>query len=251
MIGYKKRGHFGGSLSIADILVVLYFYKMQHDPARPTWEDRDRFILSKGHAVPALYAALAEAGYFHRKEFSRFKELGGLLEGHPNMRRTVGIEASTGSLGQGLAIANGIALGGKLLHRNFAVYALLGDGEMNEGAVWEAMMLSPHYKLDNLICLVDLNRLQAMDYTAKIMNTDSLESRWRAFNWDTVVIDGHDIQQIIGALDRADSIKEKPSVIICRTVKGKGISFLENKVKSHHTCITKVQYEKALNELGV
>ncbi len=250
MIGYKKRGHFGGSLSVADILAVLYFYKMRHDPTRPNWEDRDRFILSKGHAAPALYAALAEARYFPREEFSRFKELGGLLEGHPNMKRTVGVEASTGSLGQGLAIANGIALGGKLLKKDFRVYALLGDGELNEGEVWEAAMLSAHYKFDNLVCLVDLNGLQAMGPTREIMNTASVEAKWRAFNWDVTVIDGHDLEQIITALNRADSITGKPSVIVCRTVKGKGVSFLENRVEYHHSSITKAQYEKALSELG-
>ncbi len=250
MIGYKKAGHFGGSLSIADILAVLYFYKMRHHPARPTWEDRDRFVLSKGHGAPALYAALAEAGYFQREEFTSFKEQGGSLEGHPNMKRTVGIEANTGSLGQGLAIANGIALGGKLLKKDFKIYVLVGDGETNEGEIWEAAMLSAHYKLDNVVCLVDLNGLQAMGPTREIMNTAPMEAKWSAFGWDAQVINGHIAEEIMKALDRADSIKGKPCVIICKTVKGKGISFLEGKPEYHHSLITKAQYEQAVSELG-
>jgi len=250
MIGYKKVGHFGGSLSIVDILAVLFFYKMRHEPARPTWEDRDRFILSKGHGAAALYAALAEAGYFPREEFSQFKELGGSLEGHPNMKRTVGVEANTGSLGQGLAIANGIALGGKLLKKDFKVYVLLGDGETNEGQVWEAVMLSAHYKLDNLVCLVDLNGLQAMGPTREIMNTAPMDAKWSAFGWDVTVVDGHNVEQVMKALDRADLITGRPCVIICRTIKGKGISFLEGKTEYHHSSITKAQYKQALTELG-
>lgn len=250
MIGYKKTGHFGGSLSIVDIVAVLYFYKMRHDPTRPTWEDRDRFVLSKGHGAPAMYAALAEAGYFSREEFSRFKEQGGSLEGHPNKKRTVGVEANTGSLGQGLAIANGIALAGKVLKKNFNVYVLLGDGETNEGQVWEAVMLSVHYKLDNLVCLIDLNGLQAMGSTREIMNTAPMEAKWRAFGWGVTVVEGHNVQEIMEALDCTDTVIGKPCVIICRTVKGKGISFLEGKVEYHHSSITKAQYGQALRELG-
>jgi len=250
MIGPGKPGHIGGSCSIADVVAALYFHTMRHDPKNPKWPDRDRFILSKGHAAPAQYAALAESGYFPREILSTLKEFGSPLQGHPDMVRTPGIEANTGSLGQGLSIACGIALGGRLDKKSYRVYCIVGDGELDEGQIWEAAMAASCYKLDNLVAILDHNRFQATGPIADILDTDPIPDKWRASGWQVEVIDGHDMNQIVQALDRADAVKGKPMMIIARTVKGKGVSFAENNAAFHHAMMTDVQYAQACKELS-
>ena len=240
-----KRGHLGGSMSIVDIVAALYFHQMRHDPQNPFWEDRDRFVLSKGHSVLAQYVALAELGYFPREELRNVKKLGCILQGHPDRIKVPGIEASTGSLGQGLSIACGVALGAKIMRKNFRVYAVVGDGESNEGMIWEAAIFATHYKLDNLTAFTDQNKLMASGQTI----IDSLAPKWRAFGWEVIEIDGHSMGEILGALDRAVDIKRRPTMIVCQTVKGCGISFAENISSFHHCALTQEQYEKALKDL--
>jgi len=232
-------------MSIAEIIAALYFHQMRHDPKNPDWEDRDRFILSKGHSVLAQYVALAELGYFPKKELKNVKKLGSILQGHPDRIKVPGIEASTGSLGQGLSIACGIALGAKIKGKKFRVYALIGDGESNEGMIWEAAIFAAHYRLDNLTAITDENGLMASKGTI----VGSLAPKWRAFGWDVTEIDGHDLSEILYALDRATTIKGQPTMIICRTVKGRGISFAENISDFHHCSLTQEQYEKAWKDL--
>ena len=250
MVGVGKTGHIGGSCSIADIITVLYFHKMRLDPQNPGWEDRDRFILSKGHSALAQYAVLARLGFFPREELDRLKCLGSMLQGHPDMNKTPGIEANTGSLGQGLSISCGIAAGARLDKKDYRVYCIVGDGEMGEGQIWEAAMAAAHHKLDNLTAILDRNGIQAMGHTSERFDTSPLEDKWEAFGWHVIVIDGHDMKQIIEALDAAGSVKGKPVMIIANTVKGKGVSFAENNAAYHNGSMTKEQYDLACDELS-
>ncbi|SHI69762.1 transketolase [Geosporobacter subterraneus DSM 17957] len=243
-------GHPGGSLSAVEILTALYFEKMQIDPANPKWEDRDRFILSKGHAAPVLYAALAERGFFPKEELLKLRHVGAMLQGHPEMKGTPGVEMSTGSLGQGFSTSIGMALGAKLDQRSNRIYVLLGDGEVQEGIVWEAAMAAAHYKLDNLTAFMDYNGLQIDGNTDEVMNIDPVTDKWKSFGWNVLVIDGHDFDQIFDALEKAENTKNQPTMIIAKTVKGKGVSFMENQVSWHGNAPKKEEAEKALEELG-
>jgi transketolase len=249
MIGVGKAGHFGGSCSLAEIVAVLYFREMNIDPADPHKPDRDRFILSKGHAAIIQYAALAERGYFPLEELSRLKNLGSILQGHPDLTKTPGVEANTGSLGQGLSIGNGIALGGRKQGMNFNVFVIVGDGELNEGQVWEAAMFAPFHKLDHVIAFLDRNRLQAMGMIKDRLDTNPLSAKWQAFGWNVIEIDGHDVEQVLSALRQARNYNGKPTMIIAQTVKGKGISFAENNAAFHNGIMNKEQYDKALEEI--
>jgi transketolase len=244
-------GHTGGSLSAADIATALYFYKMKHDPKQPKWKDRDNFILSKGHAAPLLYTVLAHAGYFETTELCTLRKLGSRLQGHPDSKYLPGVEISTGSLGQGLSVANGLALAHKLDKAANRVYALLGDGEIQEGQIWEAAMTAAHYKLDNLCAMVDNNGLQIDGPVAKVMGVEPITDKFRAFGWEVLDINGHDMAQITAALDKAETIKGKPTMIVCRTVKGKGSAVFEGKVEFHGATPTKEQCATALNDLAV
>jgi len=226
-------GHTGGTLSIMDIAAVLYLKHIRHDPANPTWEDRDRVFWSIGHKAPAIYVALAEAGYFALEDTVKLRKLWSGFEGHPNRLKLPGIELSAGSLGQGLGVAIGSALNAKLEDKDYRVYTILGDGELNEGSVWEAVMCASHYKLDNLVAIVDRNRLQIDGPTKEVMCLEDLNTKWKAFGWNTLEIDGHDMSQILSALEAAQKIKDKPTVIIAHTIKGKGVSFAENQVGYH------------------
>lgn len=242
-------GHLGGSCSSADIVASLYGKKMRFDPRNPDWEGRDKFIYSKGHAAIAQYAALAEVGYFPVEELETTKRLGSRLQGHPDRLKTPGIEAGTGSLGQGLSIANGLALAMRLDKKDNKVYCIMGDGEMAEGQIWEAAMAAANFKLDNVVGIVDRNRLQATGSIEERFNTNPLNEKWQAFGWEVNEIDGHDIRQILDALDKADAVKGKPTVIIANTVKGKCISFAENVVGFHNGPLTKEQHATAIQEL--
>jgi transketolase len=250
MLNRAGSGHTGGSLSAVDILTALYFSKMRHDPKRPHWEERDHFILSKGHGAPALYATLARAGYFPRADLMTLRKLGSHLQGHPDMKSTPGVEVSTGSLGQGLSMANGMALADRLDRKSTRVYVLMGDGEQQEGQVWEAGMTSNHYKIDNLCAFVDRNGLQIDGAVKDIMEIDPLANKWKAFGWQVSVIDGHNFSEILSALDQAETVKGIPSMIIANTVKGKGVSIFENKVRYHGVAPTDEELKIALSELG-
>lgn len=243
-IGINKKGHVGGSMSLADLVTALYFYKMNHSSDNPDDPDRDRLILSKGHSVLAQYAALAECGYFSKSLLGTTKTLGSILQGHPE-RNTPGIEANTGSLAQGLSIGVGMALGGKLDKRNYKVYVILGDGELNEGQLWEAIAAASVYKLDNLVAIVDRNKLQACGPTKEIYDMGDIQSKFNAFGWKSFEINGHDMKEIVETLDAVDEIKGSPSVIIAYTIKGKGISFAENVTGFHNTGLTEEQFKKA------
>lgn len=242
MIGAGKPGHLGGSCSIAEIVAVLYFHKMKHNPKEPKWPDRDRLILSKGHAALAQYAALAEWGYFPKKELNTLKELGTIAQGHPEMLRMPGIEANTGSLGQGLSIGCGMALAGRLDKKDYKVYCILGDGEIAEGQVWEASMTAAYYKLDNLVAIFDKNKVQAMGPIVERYDTNPHGEKWKAFGWEVLEIDGHSVKEIAEALDEADKIKGKPVMIVANTVKGKGVPFAEGKAEFHHGIMTEEQH---------
>ena len=242
-------GHTGGSLSATDIMAALYFYKMKYDPKKPDWKGRDYFILSKGHAAPVLYTTLAHAGFIDTAELCTLRKLGSRLQGHPDSKYLPGVEISTGSLGQGLSVACGIALAHKLDKATNRVYAVLGDGELQEGQIWEAAMTGAHYKLDNLCILVDNNGLQIDGPVAKVMGVEPIADKWRAFGWDVQDIDGHDMAQIVAALDKAETVKGKPTAIVCRTVKGKGSKVFEGKVEFHGTTPSKEELEIALKEL--
>ncbi|NLN17312.1 MAG: transketolase [Firmicutes bacterium] len=250
MIGDTRRGHLGGSLSIADIVAVLYYHTMRLRPGDPSWEDRDRFLLSKGHAALAQYAALIDLGYIPKEELYKLKDLGSMTQGHPDMRKTPGIEAGTGSLGQGLSVAVGMALGLRLAGKDSKVYVIVGDGELNEGQIWEAAMAAAHYEVDNLVAFLDYNGLQATGCCAETMRTEPLPEKWAAFGWHVINIDGHDIGQILDALDEAAAVREKPVMIVAKTVKGKGVSFAENVAGFHHGEMTTEQYKQALAELA-
>ncbi|MDQ1296331.1 MAG: transketolase [Bacteroidota bacterium] len=246
MIGPENPGHLGGSCSIAELLTVLYFSKMKHDPSDPEWPQRDRFILSKGHAALALYAVLCECGYFSEKELDTIKQIGSMLQGHPDMLRVPGIEANTGSLGQGLSIACGIAMAGKLDKLNYRVYCLMGDGEIAEGQIWEASMAASYYKLDNLTAILDKNRVQATGTVIERFDTNPHKEKWLAYNWNVIETGGHDFTEIYEALEQAEKNKNKPTLIIAHTIKGKGIPFAENKAAFHNGIMSKEQYEQAL-----
>jgi transketolase len=243
-------GHTGGSLSSADIATALYFYKMKYDAKKPDWTGRDHFILSKGHAAPLLYTVLAHAGFIEHTELCTLRKLGTRLQGHPDSKYLPGVEISTGSLGQGLSVANGIALGRKLDKTTNRVYALLGDGELQEGQVWEAAMTAAHYKLDNLCALVDNNGLQIDGPVSKVMGVEPITDKWRAFGWEVIDVDGHDMAKLTAALDKAETVKGKPTMIVCRTIKGKGSKVFEGKVEFHGTTPSKEEYEIALKEMS-
>jgi len=251
MLVEAGSGHTGGSLSAADIITVLYFYKMRHDPKNPKWEERDKFVLSKGHGAPALYAALGRAGYFGIEHFHTLRKMGSILRGHPNSAVTPGVEVCTGSLGQGLSQANGLALAARLDKKSARVYVMLGDGETDEGQVWEAAMTSAHYKIDNLCAILDNNGLQIDGPNKEIMNIEPIVEKWRSFGWHVIEINGHEIGEIINALNEAERIKGQPTMIIAHTIKGKGVSFMENKVEYHGIAPTKGEYERAMKELGI
>jgi len=242
-------GHTGGSLSAADIATALYFYKMKYDPKNPGWKGRDHFILSKGHAAPLLYTVLAHAGFIETAELCTLRRIGSRLQGHPDSKYLPGVEISTGSLGQGLSVANGLALSHKLDKTGNRVYALLGDGELQEGQIWEAAMTAAHYKLDNLCALVDNNGLQIDGPVEKVMGVEPIADKWRAFGWEVIDIDGHDMAKIVGALDTAETVKGRPTMIVCRTVKGKGSRVFEGKVEFHGTTPSKEELEIAMKEL--
>lgn len=242
--------HFGGAMSASDILTALYFDVMRYDPLRPCWADRDRFILSKGHAGIAFYAALAEAGFFSLRELDTYNCLDTKLGQHPDMNKVAGADMSSGSLGHGLSVGTGMAIAGKLDQKNYRVFVLLGDGEIQEGMVWEAAMAAAHYKLDNLIAIVDYNRLQLDGPIEEVMGVEPLRQKWEAFGWSTKEIDGHSFPELCEALRGAPFEEGKPSVIIAHTIKGKGIPLMEGKYEWHYGAMNAEQEEKALAELG-
>lgn len=244
-----KSGHPGGSLGIAEILACLYFEEMNVDPKNPKMEDRDRFVLSKGHTCPALYAALANRGYFPVDDLKLFRHTGSYLQGHPDMKNIPGIDMSSGSLGQGISAACGMALSAKLSEKNYRVYTILGDGESEEGQVWEAAMFAAHYGLNNLTAFVDFNGLQIDGEVTKVMNPTPLDEKFKAFGWNVTVIDGHNFDEISNALKMAKR-SEKPFAIIAKTIKGKGVSFMENKAEWHGTAPNEEQYNQAMKELS-
>lgn len=250
MLTESASGHPGGSLSIVDILAVLFFEEMNISSEKLNDPDRDRFVLSKGHAAPALYSALARKGYFDVEELSTLRKINSRLQGHPNMNDLPGIDMSTGSLGQGISAAVGMALAGKLDNKDYRVYSILGDGELEEGQVWEASMSAAHYKLDNLTAFVDSNGLQIDGDIADVMNPAPIDKKFEAFGWNALIIDGHNYDEIINAIEKAKETKGKPTVIICKTIKGKGVSFMENQAGWHGTAPNKEQCEKALEEIG-
>jgi transketolase len=250
MVGVGQRGHLGGSCSAADIVAALYFAKMRHDPARPDWPDRDRFLLSKGHSALVQYAALAESGYFPQALLQTLKALGSTLQGHPDRLRTPGVEANTGSLGQGISIACGMAAGLKIDGRSSRVYCMLGDGELAEGQVWEAAHAAAIYKLDNLVAILDNNGLMATAPIAQRYDTTPYPEKWRAFGWHVDDINGHDMSAILGALDAADDVRGRPTIIIARTIKGAGISFAENRPEFHNGALSAAQFDIACRELA-
>jgi len=249
MLGQAGSGHTGGSLSAADIMACLYFWEMNIDSNNPEWPDRDRFVLSKGHAAPVLYAVLAEKGFFPVDYLAQLRKMGSPLQGHPDMRKLAGVEASTGSLGQGISWAVGMALAGKLDAKTYRVYSLLGDGEIQEGMVWEAAMAAAHYKLDNLAIFVDHNGLQIDGKIVDVMSPEPITDKFQAFGWEVKVIDGHNYEQIMKALNGARNTKNKPTAIVANTIKGKGCSFMENRAEWHGVAPQPEEVEKALAEL--
>ena len=244
-----QSGHPGGSLSEADILAALYFYKLRIDTKNPKWEDRDRFVLSKGHASPGYYSALAMKGFFDRKELEKFRKINSMLQGHPELS-TPGVDFAGGSLGQGACFANGIALAGKLDGKKYKVYVLIGDGESQEGAVWEAAMAAAHHKLDNLVVILDKNQVQETGKTKDVMNIDPAPDKWKAFGFEVFDINGHNMEEIVNTLDKADKVKEKPVMIVANTIKGKGVSFMELNYKFHGKAPNDDEFKKAMEELG-
>lgn len=249
---YGKSGHIGSSLSCADILAVLYFNEMNIDPQDPKAESRDRFVLSKGHASEALYATLAERGYFPKEDLITFRHIDSPLQGHPDMNKVPGVDMTTGSLGQGLSAANGMAIASKIDKQGFRVYCLMGDGELEEGQVWEAAMTSSQYELDNICAIIDCNGLQLTEKTEEIksLNHESIEQKFRSFGFNTIVIDGNNIESIMQAFSIAERTKGMPSVIIAKTIKGKGVSFMENNNEWHGKSLSDEDYKKALEELS-
>ena len=249
MICTAAAGHPGGSLSAADVVTALYFRIMRIDPENPGWPDRDRFILSKGHACPVWYAALAERGYFDKSHLKTLRQMGSILQGHPDMRKTPGIDMTTGSLGHGLSAGLGMALSGKLQQKDYHVFVIIGDGESQEGSIWEASMAAPNFKLDNLTAILDYNHLQN-DYSVDdIMPIHPAVDKWQAFGWHVLDIDGHDMAQVVAALEEAKSHKGKPTMIVANTVKGKGVSYMENVCEWHGRAPCQEEAEQALEEL--
>ena len=245
-----SSGHPGGSLSIADILSYLFFKEMRIDPKNPEWADRDRFVLSKGHTAPALYAALANRGYFDVSELKGFRNAQSFLQGHPDMKHTPGVDMTTGSLGLGISAACGMALSGKISDKDYRVYAVLGDGETEEGQVWEAAMFAAHYKLDNLCIFVDFNGLQIDGPIVDVIDPTPIDKKFEAFNWNVVTIDAHNFDEIEAAVEAAKACKGKPTAIIAKSVKGKGVSFMENKVGWHGKAPNAEEYEQAVAEIN-
>lgn len=250
MTGEAGSGHPGGSLSAADIVAALYFYHMKHRPREPKWPERDRFVLSKGHAAPVLYAALAESGYFSRDLLRTLRKYGSILQGHPDMKKVPGVEISSGALGHGLPAANGMALGGRLNGLGFNIYVLIGDGESQEGPIWEAAMFAAHYKLDKVVAILDNNRLQIDGTVSQVMEIEPIKDKWNSFGWRVLEINGHKILEIIDALKEARETQNQPTMIIAHTIKGKGVSFMENQVDFHGKAPSREQMMEALKELG-
>ncbi|WP_054693924.1 transketolase [Syntrophomonas palmitatica] len=250
MLGKAGSGHTGGSLSAADIMACLYFWEMNIDPSKPDWEERDRFVLSKGHAAPVLYASLAERGYFSPALLQTLRQLGSPLQGHPDRKKLPGVEASTGSLGQGISWAVGMALGAKIDKKVYRIYTMVGDGELEEGMVWEAVMAAAHYKLDNLVIIVDNNGLQIDGPITEVLSPQPIADKFNAFGCEVLEIDGHDHRQIMQALQKARSAKGKPAAIIAHTIKGKGCSFMENRVEWHGAAPKPDEVERAWQNWG-
>ena len=250
MLSEAGSGHPGGSLSLAEIMSVLYFREMNIDPANPQKPDRDKLVLCKGHAAPALYAALAEKGFFPKEKLMTLRKLGSSLQGHPDMHKTAGVDMSTGSLGQGLSAACGMALAGRLDKLDYNIFAILGDGETQEGQVWEAAMFAAHYKLDKLIAFLDHNKLQIDGDIREVLSPEPLDEKWRAFGWYVQVVDGHDTAALSNAVAAARAEKDRPSLIIAETIKGKGVSFMENQAGWHGNAPNAAQTEQALAELS-
>lgn len=249
MLTQAGSGHTGGSLSAVDVAVAIYFSKMNFDPKDPFWKERDRFILSKGHAAPLLYAIMAEAGYFPLEVLNNLRRSESPLQGHPCCKSLPGIEVSTGSLGQGLSVANGMALGLRLDNSPARVYCIMGDGEIQEGQIWEAAMTAAHYRIDNLCAVVDSNELQIDGPVEEVMGIQPVNDKWTAFGWHAIDVDGHDMKEIMRALDEAERTKGKPTVIIAKTTKGKGVSFFEDKVEYHGVAPSRDEFEKAVKEI--
>lgn len=244
-----KSGHPGGSLSIADVFTVLYFNEMNIKPENPKWEDRDRLVLSKGHCSPVLYSCLANRGYFSIKDLKTFRKIDSYLQGHPDINKVPGVDMTSGSLGQGLSVANGMAIAGKMAGKDYRVYCILGDGEIEEGQIWEAAMASSKYKLDNLCVVVDNNNLQIDGTIEEVMSSYPIDEKFKSFGFQVINIDGHDIDEILKAFEVAKNVKEKPTCIIAKTIKGKGISYMENQVGWHGKAPNEEQYQTAMEEL--
>lgn len=249
MLAKAGSGHPGSSLSTVDLLVTLFYNKLRHNPQQPSWPERDRFVLSKGHGCPALYAVLAEMGYFSVDKLDTLRQFGSILQGHPCMKTTPGIEISGGSLGQGLSVGLGMSLAAKLDKKDYRTYVMLGDGEIEEGQVWEAAMAASHYKADNLCAIIDQNGLQIDGFIHEIMSSLPIPEKWRGFGWHVIEINGHDYNAILSAYDEAEKVKGKPTVIVAKTIKGKGVSFMENQVDWHGKAPSKDEAERALAEL--
>ena len=249
MIYAASSGHPGGALSCADLLTVLYFSEMRVDVNNPKDENRDRFVLSKGHASAALYATLAEKGFLSKEELLGFRNINSILQGHPDMNKVPGVDMSTGSLGQGLSVANGMALAGKLDHKDYRVYCLMGDGEIEEGQIWEAAMSASHYKLDNLCAIVDYNNLQIDGKVTDVMNVTPIDEKFKSFGFNVININGNDIDEILSAFEKAKKAKERPTVIIAKTRKGKGVSFMEDQAGWHGKAPNEEEYKIAMEEL--
>ena len=250
MLTESASGHPGGSLSATDIVTTLFFNEMNIDPKNPKMEDRDRFVLSKGHAAPLLYSVLARRGFFDPKELHTLRKFGSRLQGHPNMNDLPGVDMSTGSLGQGVSAAVGMAIAGKADNKNYRVYSVLGDGELEEGQVWEAAMAGAQYKLDNLTIFIDFNGLQIDGDITTVMNPCPIDKKFEAFGWNVLVIDGHNYDEILDAIEKAKNHKGQPTAVVCKTIKGKGVSFMENQASWHGSAPNKEQCEQALKEIG-
>ena len=250
MLTESASGHPGGSLSATDIVTTLFFKEMNIDPQNPQNPDRDRFVLSKGHAAPVLYSALARKGFFPPEELNTLRKINSRLQGHPSMRYLPGIDMSTGSLGQGISSAVGMALAGKIDKKDYTVYTILGDGELEEGQVWEAAMAASHYKLNNLTAFIDFNGLQIDGNIEEVMNPCPIDKKFEAFGWNVLVIDGHNFDEIIDSIEKAKACNDKPTAVFCKTVKGKGVSFMENEAGWHGNAPSKEQCEIALAEIG-
>jgi len=251
MVCHAKSGHLGGSFSMIDVLTALFYHEMQYDVQNPKKPDRDRFILSKGHTAPALYAIMADVGFFPENLLiNSYRKINSVLQGHPDMKKTPGIEMTSGSLGIGLSAANGMAMGNRYQDIRSRIYCMLGDGEIEEGQIWEAAAAAAHYQLDNLIAFIDKNGLQNDDTTFMVKNMFDLADKWSAFGWHVIEINGHDFNEIIDAIDKAKEIKYKPVMIICNTIKGKGVSFMENVIEFHGKTPTEDEYKQAMKELS-